>query len=143
MVKSPGTEDSKSIKLGNTDANQRQMEARKIYAMAQDQEETISDPKTDVLLENTEDLFTVPQEFINDTLANDDAPQQAHKTNIDANIMNFKVKCFNCTKSEPSDTAVQDPLKPTFKNITTPVILKREIGSAAEDENFFEIKLQC
>ena len=137
MVKSPGTEDSKSIKLGNTDANQRQMEARK------DQEETISDPKTDVLLENTEDLFTVPQEFINDTLANDDAPQQAHKTNIDANIMNFKVKCFNCTKSEPSDTAVQDPLKPTFKNITTPVILKREIGSAAEDENFFEIKLQC
>ena len=136
-------EDCKSTKLGNTDdrtVNKKQMEARKVFAMAHDQEETVFDAETDVLLDRTEDLLAESQKFIDDTLANDDTQHQAHKTSVDASSTDFKVKCLNFSKSKPSDTAAQNPLEPTLKNIAKPAILKEGICTAAEDENFFEIE---
>lgn len=86
----------------------------------------------------TENLSTEPQEFSKDTLANDDKQHQAHNIIVDANRTDLKVKCFNYSKSEHSDTAAQNHQKPTLKNIAKPVILKKEICTAADDENFFE-----
>ena len=64
----------------------------------------------------TENLLAEPQEFSNDTLANDDAQHKAHKTNS----TNFKY-----FKSEPPDTATLNPFRPA-KN-AEPIIKKKQM----------------